>query len=118
LENQGLVNKFQDFCGKKGYSFKNFNEQTVVHFIMYLDSKNCHFSLIGQIKPAISLLERMRGFEKNSFYTASGHCLRSSKKKSSRVQRAGEKSGRAAGRYIDKAHQPALGTPLGERRKA
>jgi hypothetical protein len=88
------VNKFQDFCGKKGYSFKNFDEQAVVHFIMYLDSKNSHFSLIGQIKPSISLLERMRGFKKTAFTPLADTVLEAANRRAAEhkepVKKAGE----------------------------
>jgi hypothetical protein len=104
------VNKFQDFCGKKGYSFKKFDEQTVVHFITHLDSINSHFGLIGQIKPAISLLERMRGYEKTAFTPLADTVLEAAKRRAAEhkepVKKAGELPEDALTRLINQHLAP------------
>jgi hypothetical protein len=57
----GFLKKFQLFCETNSYDFENFTEQSLVHFVLDLEKTGPSLAAVGQIKPALTLLEKMRG---------------------------------------------------------
>lgn len=95
LSNYGsLQSKFEAFCAEKGYSFEKFTEQAVLHFILQLDKDGASVAIVCQIKPALSLLEKLAGKEKSAFTATVDAYLEAAKRKAVEtkqpVQKAGE----------------------------
>jgi hypothetical protein len=62
-----LKRKFEWFCAENSYDFHNFSEQAVLHFVLKLDADNVPYALLGQVKPALALLERLAGRKESVF---------------------------------------------------
>jgi hypothetical protein len=63
----GITERFKEFCGTNDYSFENFSEQAVLHFVLQLDSEDVSVSTLGQVKPALTLAERLAGKKESAF---------------------------------------------------
>jgi len=68
MENYGrMTAKFENFCVSKNYEYPNFDEKSVLHFVIQLDSEKATFATMCQVKPALTLVEKMTGKPKSSF---------------------------------------------------
>jgi len=50
-----VVEDFKNFCSKKGYTFYDITEQSVIHFIFHLQQEKVSFAYMQKVKPALSL---------------------------------------------------------------
>jgi hypothetical protein len=51
--------KFEDFCGVKAY--RNFEEKSVLHYVIQLDNDGSSMAMLCQVKPALQLVEKLSG---------------------------------------------------------
>jgi hypothetical protein len=62
MENYEWINKnFADFCSDKGYSYPDFSEKAALHFVIQLDKDTTSLATLCQVKPALSLVEKLSG---------------------------------------------------------
>jgi hypothetical protein len=59
----GLPKKFEEFCGVHGYSYPKYLEQAILHYVIQLDKEKTSIAMLGQLKPALTLLEELSGTE-------------------------------------------------------
>jgi hypothetical protein len=62
-----MQRKFELFCAENSYDFKNFLEQAVLHFVLKFVAGDAAYSVYSQIKPALTLLERLAGKKESAF---------------------------------------------------
>jgi hypothetical protein len=90
-----LKRKFECFCAENSYDFHNFSEQAVLHFVLKLEADNVPYKLLGQVKPALMLMERLAGRKESVFSQLVDTYFEAAKR---RAAEASEKSaGGAAG---------------------
>lgn len=58
-----VTKKFEEFCGVHGYSYPKYSEQAVLHYVIQLDKDKTSMAMLGQLKPALTLLEELSGTE-------------------------------------------------------
>jgi hypothetical protein len=62
MENyERTTRRFADFCGSKGYSYPEFGEKAVLHFVIQLDNDKVSMATLCQVKPALQLVEKLSG---------------------------------------------------------
>jgi hypothetical protein len=69
MENyERATKKFENFCGAKGYAYPNFDEKSVLHYVIQLDNDRSSMATLCQVKPALLLVEKLSG-KKTSAWT-------------------------------------------------
>jgi hypothetical protein len=89
----GMTNRFREFCGSQGYSYEEFDEQTVLHFVLDLDKNNASVSTLGQVKPALTLAERLAGRERSAFTATVDTYLEAAKRRAAEAREPARKAG-------------------------
>ncbi len=78
--NEHVTKKFEEFCGIHGYSYPKYSEQVVLHYVIQLDKDSTSMAMLGQLKPALTLLEELTGTESTAWTTMVNVFLVSAKK--------------------------------------
>ena len=47
---ESATNKFREFCLAKGYSYPDFSEKSILHYVVQQDKDNCSLAALSQIK--------------------------------------------------------------------
>jgi hypothetical protein len=53
--------RFAEFCRLNGYAYPAFTEQAALHFVIQLDKDKTTLAVLGQVSPALSLVEKLSG---------------------------------------------------------
>src|SRR5450830_1780294 len=64
---EATVKKFKSFCNKESYSRTDFDEKAVLHYILKLTKDNASLGILCQLKPALTLVERLSGSKGTAF---------------------------------------------------
>jgi hypothetical protein len=62
-----VAKKFEKFCDTNAYFFLSFTDTAVLHYILELNNNNCSYGQICQVKPALRVLEQLRGVKDSAF---------------------------------------------------
>ena len=64
MENyERVTKKFADFCVEKGYTYPDYSEKAILHFVIQADKDRASMATLCQIKPALMLVEQLAGKE-------------------------------------------------------
>jgi hypothetical protein len=75
MENYELINeKLADSCGNKGYCYPKFDEKAALHFVIHLDNDKSTLATLRQVKPVVSMVEKLAGKE-DSAWTDYAICI-------------------------------------------
>jgi hypothetical protein len=88
-----MLSKFESFCSENNYDFENFTEQAVVHYILFLEKAEPSSGMIAQIKPALSLLEKVRGRPYTAFTATADMYLEAAKRRAAERRPTTKKAG-------------------------
>jgi len=87
-----MTRKFSDFCSSSGYMYPKFSEAAVLHFTITLDKEKASWATICQVKPALSLVEKMTGTSNTAFLGYGEYVFASSEAESRGSQAPGQES--------------------------
>ena len=54
---QAAISKFQDFCADHSYQYSDITEKVVIHYIVDLNHRKVSYSVLCQVRPALTLLQ-------------------------------------------------------------
>jgi hypothetical protein len=88
-----VTKKFEEFCGVHGYSYPKYSEQAVLHYVIQLDKDKTSMVMLGQLKPALTLLEELSGKESTAWTAMVNVFLMSAKRRAAQDKPVVKKAG-------------------------
>lgn len=88
-----MTKKFAKFCDEKRYDYPGFTEKAALHFVIQLDKDGATMSSLCQVKPALSLVEKLSGHKESSFTDMVDTMLNAAKRRAAETKPAVMKAG-------------------------
>jgi hypothetical protein len=94
MENyERVAKKFEKFCSNHGYSYPRYTEQAVLHYVIQLDKDRTSMAMLGQVKPALTLLEELTGTDGSAWTSMVNIFLVSAKRRAAEMKPVVKKAG-------------------------
>jgi len=90
---ESATNKFREFCLAKGYSYPDFSEKSVLHYVVQQDKDNCSLAALSQIKPGLTLVESLSGVKNSAFSETVDIMLTAAKRRAAEFKPPSKKAG-------------------------
>lgn len=85
--------KFRTFCQEKNYEYPTFSEKAVLHYIIQQDKDKTHLAALGQIRPALVLVEKLAGTQHSAFTETADIMLSAAKRRAAEIKLPVKKAG-------------------------
>jgi hypothetical protein len=89
-----MTRKFAAFCKAKQCSYPDFTEKAVMLFVVQMDKDGATLATLSQIKPTLSLVEKLTGKQGSSFTDMVDILLNAAKRRAAESKPAIQKAGR------------------------